>query len=246
MKTGSLVATLGIAILAAAPVAAADTVIGSAGQSNGQSVQSTQQGKNAVSAPNQAILGTSSNTFAQGSGNVASNDQGIAAGAPGGAALIATPGGPGFTQQSDQGVNSLQNGGRVQTSENVLASTQIVGDADLGPTLIIGDVGQGNSQAVNSAQIGASSGHRTQTSTNVLVNTQLVNANVIIGAADQANSQGVNSTQTIPSAKKSTGTDIVGTGLPGINEPGLTVATPTGPVTQNSVNAVVDSQLILD
>jgi hypothetical protein len=246
MNRGSLAATLGIAILAAAPAAAvADTVIGSGGQSSTQGVNSTQQGKNAASAPTQVVLGPSHNTFDQSSANTTANAQAISPSSPGGDSLIATPGGPGFTQASTQGVNSLQNGGRIQTSTNDLDNIQIVGDGLLAPTVIIGDVGQSNSQGVNSNQIGASSGSRTQTSTNTLVNVQIVSANVIIGSADQANSQGVNSAQSIPSGKKSTGTDIVGTGLPGINEPGFIVGTPTGPVTQTSTNTTINAQLII-
>jgi hypothetical protein len=247
MKRRSLAATIGIAVLAAAPATAfADDVIGSAGQSSGQSVNSTQQGKNAVTAPNQAVLGTSSNSFGQTSGNVAANVQGIGSGSPGDDDLVATPGGPGFTQQSAQGVNSLQNGGRVQTSTNAEINAQLVGNDLIAPTVLIGGVSQRNQQGVNSNQIGATSGHRTQTSTNALVNAQIVSADVIIGTADQANSQGVNSAQSIPSGKKTTGTDVVGTGLPGVSFPGFTVGTPTGPVTQTSTNGVVNAQLIID
>ncbi|HWH10647.1 MAG TPA: hypothetical protein VG165_05935 [Solirubrobacteraceae bacterium] len=234
-------------MLATAPAAAfADTtVVGSSGQSSGQAIQSSQGGKNAVSAPNQTILGASHNGFVQSSGNTAVNAQGLAVGTSGNAALIAAPGGPGFTQQSTQGVNSIQVGGRMQLSTNDLANIQIVGDGLFGQTVLIGGVGQTSGQAVDSNQIGATSGTRVQTSANTLVNAQIVSADVIIGSADQVNSQGVNSAQTIPSAKKSTGTDIVGTGLPGVNQPGLTIGTPTGPVTQNSANTTVDAQLII-
>ncbi|HEY5198980.1 MAG TPA: hypothetical protein VIJ51_18315 [Solirubrobacteraceae bacterium] len=247
MKRGSLAATIGIGVLAATPVAAlADVnVIGSSGQSSGQAIQSTQGGKNAVSAPNQTILGASHTAFVQGSDNTAVNAQGLAVGPTGDDTLVAAPGGPGFTQQSTQGVNSIQVGGRMQTSTNDLDNIQIVGDGLFGQTVLIGGVGQSSRQGVNSSQVGATSGTRIQASTNTLVNAQIVSADVIIGSADQANSQGVNSSQTIPSGKKSAGTDVVGTGLPGVNQPGLIVGTPTGPVTQNSANTTVNAQLII-
>jgi hypothetical protein len=246
MKRRSLAAGLGIAVLAAAPAAAlAETnVIGSSGQTSNQGVNSTQQGKNAVTAPSQVVLGKSGNTFGQSSDNLGVNAQAVGPGSPGGDNLIAAPGGPGFTQASNQGINSLQNGGRIQNSTNMLDNIQIVGDGFLAPTVLIGGVDQNSRQGVNSNQIGATSGHRTQNSVNTLVNAQIVSANVIIGAVGQANSQGVNSQQSIPSGKKATGTDIVGTGLPIVNEPGLIVGTPTGPVVQNSLNTTINAQLI--
>jgi hypothetical protein len=248
MKRGSLAATVAVAALATAPTAAlAASVLGSSGQTSDQGIQSTQQGKNAVSAPNQTTIGASNNKFAQNSGNTDLNAQAIGVGDdPSGDALVATPDGPGFAQQSSQGVNSLQNGGRVQNQANVLGSTQIVGDGILGgPSTIIGGVSQSNRQAANSNQIGATSGHRTQTSTNALGNAQIVSSEVIIGTPEQANSQAVNSAQSIPSGKKTTGSDIVGTGLPGVNRPGLTVGTPTGPVEQDQTNTTGNAQLII-
>lgn len=247
MRHRAFATSIGIALLATAPAAALGdtTVLGSSGQSSGQAIQSTQGGKNAVSAPNQTILGASHNAFAQSSGNTAVNAQGLAVGAPGDDTLIAAPGGPGFSQQATQGVDSIQVGGRMQNSTNLLANIQIVGDGLFGQTVLIGGLTQSNRQGVNSDQIGASSGTRVQNSVNTLVNAQIVSADVIIGSADQANSQGTNSAQSVPSAKKSTGTDIVATGLPGVSQPGLTVGTPTGPVTQNSANTTVDAQLII-
>jgi len=245
MKRTSLTAALGTAVLAAAPATAvAAHVVGSAGQSSDQGINSTQKGHNAVTAPNQTILGASKTKFGQASDNTAVDVQAIGVGSPTGDALIASPGGPGFTQASTQGVNSLQSGGKIQNSNNQLVNIQIVGDGFFVPGAIIGDVSQTNSQAVNSKQIGASSGKRIQNSTNALINIQLISANVIIGSANQANSQGVNSSQTIPSGKKTSGTDIVGTGLPLINRPGFIVGTPTGPVTQNSTDSTVNAQLI--
>ena len=247
MKRRSPAALVGIAILATAPTALASNIVGSGGQTSDQAIQSTQTGKNAVTAPNQTILGPSSNQFNQNSDNAALNAQGIGvADDPAGNTLIGTPSGQGFTQESGQGVNSLQNGGRVQNQINLLGSTQIVGAGILGgPTTIIGAVGQSNRQAANSNQVGATSGKRIQNTTNALGSAQIVSAEVIIGTPGQANSQGVNSAQSIPSGKKTTGTDIVGTGLPGINQPGLTVGTPTGPVTQNVTNTVGNAQLII-
>lgn len=246
MKRRRIAACLGVAILAAAPAAAlAQTdVIGSSGQNSNQGINSTQQGKNAVTAPNQTVLGKSGNTFGQSSDNLGVNAQAVGPASPGGDNLIATPGGPGFTQASNQAINSLQNGGRIQSSANMLDNIQIVGDGFLAPTVLIGNVDQSNRQGVNSNQLGATSGHRTQNSANTLVNAQIVSADVIIGAVGQGNTQGVNSSQSIPSGKKTTGTDIVGTGLPIINQPGLIVGTPTGPVVQNSTNATINAQLI--
>jgi len=245
MKRRSLAAALGYAVLAAAPAAAAAAnVVGSAGQASDQGVNSTQKGHNAVSAPKQTTLGASKNKFGQNSTNAVVDAQAIGVGSPTGDQLIATPGGPGFTQDSTQGVNSGQSGGRIQNSTNLLANIQIVGDGFFVPGAIIGDVRQTNSQAANSSQVGASSGKRIQNSTNALINVQVISATVIIGAANQANSQAVNSTQTIPSGKKQTGTDIVGTGLPIVNQPGFIIGTPTGPVTQNSTDATINAQLI--
>ncbi len=244
MKHRPLAAALGLAVLALAPATAvAADLVGGAGQSSGQGINSSQKGHNGTAAPSTSILGSSKATFGQNSTNAAVDVQAIGV-SPTEDALIATPGSPGFTQGSTQAVNSIQSGGRMQNSLNVLANVQIVGDGFFVPGVIIGDVRQANSQAANSSQIGASSGKRIQNSTNLLINVQAISAEVIIGSSKQANDQAINSSQSIPSGKKKTGTDIVATGLPVVSQPGFVIGTPTGPVTQNSTDATINAQLI--
>ncbi len=170
-KLIAMSAAAGVLALGAATASADTTIIGSAGQSSNQAVNSSQSGENGSGAGSTYILGDSAPTTVQTSSNIVGNDQEIGGGT-GDTTLIAPAATQCFCQSSNQGVNSQQvavngDGGTgttfiggdsaptlSQDSANVLDNGQSIGGGG-GDTVLIGGAAQANTQGVNSGQSGS-------------------------------------------------------------------------------------------
>lgn len=143
---------------------------------------------------------------------------------------IQSASGPGYSAPAIKVITAGAHGTETQNSTNAETGLEAIAGGPAGGGTVIGDASQANDQAINSVQ-GAKKG--VQNSTNFEGSTELIvpdGGDAIIGATTQANRQGENSSQLLSSTP---GGGVLFTEATG------------GSSHQNSLNAVVDFQVIL-